>query len=152
MAAPRYGGRLKRAVTFHAPLTLMVGVTLFPFYWMVITSIRPDAELYNVESNPFFTLHPTIKHFQELFALYESEAKRLKEWIDDTVRAGAKVLCGGRCEGVMLEATLLENVPKELPLCAEEAFGPVAMLEPFSDFDAALDAVHGHAGDVGDAP
>src|SRR5262249_40195182 len=46
--AVRYGGPLKRAVTFQIPLVLMVGVTLFPFYWMVITSIRPDPELYNV--------------------------------------------------------------------------------------------------------
>ena len=69
MAAPRYGSPLKRAVTFYIPLVLMVGMTLFPFYWMVITSIRPDSELYNVRMNPFFTLHPTFKHFQDLFEL-----------------------------------------------------------------------------------
>ena len=67
--AVRYGGPLKRAVTFHIPLALLVGGTLFPFYWMVVTSIRPDRELYNVQMNPFFTLHPTIKHFQDLFEL-----------------------------------------------------------------------------------
>lgn len=72
----------------------------------------------------------------------EDEAKRLKRWIDDAVKAGARILCGGRREGVMLEATLLENVPKKLPLCAEEAFGPVAMLERFSDFDDALAEVN----------
>jgi hypothetical protein len=33
--AVQYGGRLKRALTFHVPLTLLVGATLFPFYWMV---------------------------------------------------------------------------------------------------------------------
>jgi multiple sugar transport system permease protein len=47
----------------------MVGATLFPFYWMVVTSIRPDVELYNVKMNPFFTLHPTFKHFEDLFEL-----------------------------------------------------------------------------------
>ena len=67
--AVRYGSPLKRAVTFYIPLTLMVGATLFPFYWMVITSIRPDVELYNVKMNPFFTLHPTFKHFLDLFEL-----------------------------------------------------------------------------------
>src|SRR2546428_152566 len=54
--AVRYGSPLKRAFTFHIPLALMVGATLFPFYWMVVTSIRPDVELYNVKMNPFFTL------------------------------------------------------------------------------------------------
>jgi len=72
----------------------------------------------------------------------ESEAKRLEEWMSAAVTAGARVLCGGRREGVMIEATLLENVPKDLPLCAEEAFGPVALLERFSDFDAALAEVN----------
>src|SRR6059036_857807 len=69
MAAPRYGSPLKRAVTFYVPLTVMVGTTLFPFYWMVITSVRPDVELYNVKMNPFFTLHPTLNHFYYLFEL-----------------------------------------------------------------------------------
>ncbi|MBA3483427.1 MAG: aldehyde dehydrogenase family protein [Pirellulales bacterium] len=72
----------------------------------------------------------------------EDEAKRLKQWVDDAVKAGARILCGGRREGVMLEATLLENVPKDQPLCAEEAFGPVAMLEKFADFDDALTEVN----------
>ena len=67
--AVRYGSPLKRAVTFHIPLTFLIVATLFPFYWMVITSVRPDTELYNVQMNPFFTLHPTFKHFQDLFEL-----------------------------------------------------------------------------------
>jgi len=61
--AVRSRSPLKRAVTFHIPMGLLVGATLFPFYWMVITSIRPDVELYNVKMNPFFTLHPTLTHF-----------------------------------------------------------------------------------------
>ena len=72
----------------------------------------------------------------------ESEAKRLDEWIQAAVKAGAKLLCGGKRDGAMLAATLLENVSHDQPLCANEAFGPVAMLEPFSDFDAALDEVN----------
>src|SRR5438445_13829178 len=69
MAAPRYGSPIKRAATFYIPLTVMVGATRFPFYWMVITSVRPDVELYNVKANPFFTLHPTLDHFYYLFEL-----------------------------------------------------------------------------------
>jgi acyl-CoA reductase-like NAD-dependent aldehyde dehydrogenase len=72
----------------------------------------------------------------------EDEARRLEKWINDAVKVGARVLCGGRRAGVMLEATLLENVPKDQPLCAEEAFGPVAVLDRFSDFDAALAEVN----------
>lgn len=72
----------------------------------------------------------------------ESEAKRLDEWIQAAVKAGAKLLCGGKRDGAMLQATLLEDVPRDQPLCAKEAFGPVAILDRFSDFDVALDEVN----------
>ncbi len=65
-------------------------------------------------------------------------AERLEGWIRSAVARGAKLLCGGRREGVMLEPTLLENVPKDENLCMEEAFGPVAVLSRFGDFDDAL--------------
>lgn len=68
----------------------------------------------------------------------EQEAERLENWIEAAIDAGGKLLCGGKRHGVMLEATLLEDVPKEQPLCAEEAFGPVAVLSRFSSFDEAL--------------
>ncbi|MEN8160162.1 MAG: aldehyde dehydrogenase family protein [Myxococcota bacterium] len=68
----------------------------------------------------------------------EGEAKRLEGWIQDAVAGGAKRLCGGGREGAMLEATLLEDVPRTSDVCAQEAFGPVAVLSRFRDFDAAL--------------
>jgi len=72
----------------------------------------------------------------------EAEAERLESWIQEALDAGAKLLCGGGREGALLQATLLEDVPPELPLCAKEAFGPVAILETFSDFDAVLERVN----------
>ncbi|MEZ4333008.1 MAG: aldehyde dehydrogenase family protein [Myxococcota bacterium] len=72
----------------------------------------------------------------------ESEARRLEGWIADAVDAGARLLCGGGRAGAMLEATLLEDVPKAAKVCAEEAFGPVAVLSKFEDFDAALEEVN----------
>src|SRR2546430_16664909 len=62
----------KRWVYFYIPLTVFVGGTLFPFYWMLITAIRPDAELYRswraASNTPFWTLQPTLEHFQDLMA------------------------------------------------------------------------------------
>jgi acyl-CoA reductase-like NAD-dependent aldehyde dehydrogenase len=72
----------------------------------------------------------------------EGEASRLDGWIQSAIGAGAKLLCGGRREGTMLEATLLEDVPKDEDLVCHEAFGPVAVLSRFSDFDAALGEVN----------
>ncbi len=70
------------------------------------------------------------------------EARRLKDWIEDAVAAGATLLCGGKRDGAMLEATLLEDVPRGQKLRDEEAFGPVAILSKFSDFRAALAEVN----------
>jgi len=72
----------------------------------------------------------------------EEEARRVQEWIDEAVGHGAKVLCGGRREGVMLPATLLENVRREDRLYRREVFGPVAILSRFTDFDEALAEVN----------
>lgn len=74
-----------------------------------------------------------------------SEAERLDAWIKSAIDAGGKLLCGGGREGAMLEATLLEDVPKDQTLCTEEAFGPVAVLSAFSDFDQALAEVNDSA-------
>lgn len=72
----------------------------------------------------------------------ESEARRLAGWMDAAVKSGAKIVAGGRVEGAMFEATLLENVGRASDLYRKEAFGPVAILERFHDFGEALDTVN----------
>jgi acyl-CoA reductase-like NAD-dependent aldehyde dehydrogenase len=72
----------------------------------------------------------------------EGEATRLHGWITDAQERGATLLCGGERDGNMLQATLMENVPHDCELSAEEAFGPVAILEPFDDYDAVLKRVN----------
>jgi acyl-CoA reductase-like NAD-dependent aldehyde dehydrogenase len=72
----------------------------------------------------------------------EGEASRLQGWIDEAAGAGATVLCGGGREGSMLEPTLLEKVDPSLPVSCREAFGPVAVLTKFDDFDEAIRMVN----------
>jgi acyl-CoA reductase-like NAD-dependent aldehyde dehydrogenase len=72
----------------------------------------------------------------------ESEASRLEKWIEAAKKVGGKVLCGGKRAGAMLEATVMEDVPKDQPLCTMEAFGPVVVLSQFSRFQDALDEVN----------
>lgn len=72
----------------------------------------------------------------------ESEAKRLSGWIDEAVARGATVLCGGGRQGPVHELTLVERVPEDAKLWAEEAFGPVACLASYASFDAALATVN----------
>jgi acyl-CoA reductase-like NAD-dependent aldehyde dehydrogenase len=70
------------------------------------------------------------------------EAVRLEKWIAAAVDAGGRVLCGGKRDGAMLAATLLEDVPHDQTICTEEAFGPVAVMSRFTDFDEALTQVN----------
>lgn len=72
----------------------------------------------------------------------EDDARRLENWIQSAVAAGGRLLCGGRRDGVMLEPTLLEDVPPGQTICTHEAFGPVAILSTFRDFDEALSEVN----------
>ncbi|MEQ1726465.1 MAG: aldehyde dehydrogenase family protein [Sphingopyxis sp.] len=70
------------------------------------------------------------------------EAARLKGWIDDAVAGGARLLCGGARDGAMLEATLLENIDRSAAAYREEAFGPLAILSSFTDWNAAMAEVN----------
>jgi acyl-CoA reductase-like NAD-dependent aldehyde dehydrogenase len=72
----------------------------------------------------------------------EAAAERLQGWIDEAQKAGGKILCGGKRKGNMLEATLMENVPKNTKANRMEAFGPFALLEPFKKIDDAIAMVN----------
>ncbi|MBW2200885.1 MAG: aldehyde dehydrogenase family protein [Deltaproteobacteria bacterium] len=72
----------------------------------------------------------------------EKEAIRLETWINSALKRGAQLLCGGKREGALLEATLLAKVPQDENICRKEAFGPVAVVSSFASFDAALDEVN----------
>lgn len=70
----------RKVVTVYLPLLVFLFVLLFPFYWMAITSVKPDAELLSREGNPFWVIAPTIGHFHKL--LFETA---YPEWLWNTV-------------------------------------------------------------------
>lgn len=72
----------------------------------------------------------------------EDAADRIEAWISAAMQGGAKRLAGGRRDGTLLPATLLEKVPRDADLYRKEVFGPVACLERFDDFDDALARVN----------
>ncbi|MEH6347557.1 MAG: aldehyde dehydrogenase family protein [Bermanella sp.] len=71
-----------------------------------------------------------------------NEATRLDNWVQEAVAGGADLLCGGKRDGAMLEATLLEGVSQNQNIRDEEAFGPVAILDSFNDFDEVLKEIN----------
>src|SRR5690606_31299585 len=72
----------------------------------------------------------------------EAAARRVEAWIGEAVAGGAKVLAGGKRAGNLLPATLLEDLPHASALYRQEAFGPVAAIEPFDDYADALARVN----------
>jgi multiple sugar transport system permease protein len=70
----------RRWVTVYIPLGIFVFVLLFPFYWMVITSVKPNNELLSRDGNPFWVIQPTLEHFHKL--LFKTA---YPEWLWNTV-------------------------------------------------------------------
>jgi multiple sugar transport system permease protein len=57
-----------REVSFFGAVGFFVVLTAFPFYWMLITSLKSNSDLYNVTNIPFwFNDPPTLEHFRYLF-------------------------------------------------------------------------------------
>jgi multiple sugar transport system permease protein len=69
-----------KIATVYLPLAIFVFVLLFPFYWMVITSFKPNKELLSREGNPFWVIEPTLAHFKKL--LFDTA---YPEWLWNTV-------------------------------------------------------------------
>ena len=61
----------RRIVTIWLPLTVFLIVLLFPFYWMVMTTFKPNEELLQRSGNPFWVHHPTFAHIHKL--LFETD-------------------------------------------------------------------------------
>jgi multiple sugar transport system permease protein len=57
----------KRLIVFYIPLFMFVVALLFPFFWMLLTSVKPDFELYNARRFPLWVSNPTLTHWTYLF-------------------------------------------------------------------------------------
>lgn len=71
-----------------------------------------------------------------------SDAKRMEEWTNEAIEHGARILCGGKRDGVFFDATWLENVDPGDKVSAREVFGPIATIKPYSNFKAAVEEVN----------
>jgi multiple sugar transport system permease protein len=61
------GAQLRSSVFGYANLTPYVFFALFPFYFMLVTSFKSNAELYNLKSVPFLVESPIADHYSFLF-------------------------------------------------------------------------------------
>ena len=68
----------------------------------------------------------------------ESDAIRVTQWVDEAVRSGARLVCGGARKGSIVEPTVLTGTKPEMKVNCQEIFGPVVTIEPYRAFDEAL--------------
>jgi glyceraldehyde-3-phosphate dehydrogenase (NADP+) len=74
-------------------------------------------------------------------------AVRVRQWVDEALAGGARLVTGGPGEGKLMPPTVLEKVTRDLKVWKDEVFGPVVVLAPFAEFSQALemanDSVYG---------
>ena len=75
----------RKIVTVYVPLLLFVIVLLFPFYWMTITTLKPNNELYNYKDfNPLWVHSPTLQNVRKL--LFDTD---YPQWLMTTMGVAA---------------------------------------------------------------
>ena len=72
----------------------------------------------------------------------ESDAIRAHEWVQEAVRGGARLLCGGHRTGTLLEPTVLTATKPTMKVNCQEIFAPVVTVEPYTDFASALKQIN----------
>jgi acyl-CoA reductase-like NAD-dependent aldehyde dehydrogenase len=68
----------------------------------------------------------------------ETDAVRVTSWVEEAVRSGARLLCGGGRHGSIVDPTVLTGTKPEMKVNCQEIFGPVVTVEPYKTFDEAL--------------
>jgi acyl-CoA reductase-like NAD-dependent aldehyde dehydrogenase len=72
----------------------------------------------------------------------ESDAIRASDWVQEAVRGGARLLCGGQRKGPMLEPTVLTGTRSEMKVNCQEIFAPVVTVEPYDTFEGAVKQIN----------
>ena len=96
-----------------------------------IDALRPKVEAITVgnQLDERTTMGPMIR---------EADAIRVRNWIDEAVAEGARLLCGGRREGHLLEPMILDEVRPQMRVSCQELFGPAVCVTRVGDLDEAL--------------
>ena len=68
----------------------------------------------------------------------EDAAAKVQEWVEEAVRSGGQLLLGGTRRGAVMVPTVLAGVNPSLPVCSQEVFAPVVVVEKFTDFNDAV--------------
>lgn len=71
----------------------------------------------------------------------EAEAVRVESWIDEAVKEGAKVLTGGKREGLIYYPTVIVDADDEMKIVKEELFAPAVVIQPVDSFEEGVERI-----------
>ncbi len=86
---------LERVLFLYAPLLFALVFLVGPFYWMAVTALKPDSELYDGARSPLFVAHPSLEHFVFLFQKTE-----FLRWTFNTMAVAAMSTAIALCMGI----------------------------------------------------
>jgi acyl-CoA reductase-like NAD-dependent aldehyde dehydrogenase len=100
------------------------------------------VELFIAASNRLPTGDPADDGTVVAPMIDEAAADRVWDWVEEARRDGARVLLEGTRDGTQLTPTILAGVPAGAKVREREVFGPVATVEPYTEFDEAIARVN----------
>lgn len=68
----------------------------------------------------------------------QAQLDKIRTYVEEAIAGGAKVLCGGKYEGLCYYPTVLTNVKEDMKVLTEETFGPVAPVIVVEDAEEAI--------------
>ncbi|KAF0199384.1 MAG: glyceraldehyde-3-phosphate dehydrogenase (NADP) [Bacteroidetes bacterium] len=145
------GGNAGVIVTQSAPVELalkkcLVGAFSYSGQVCIHTQrIYVHRDLYTEFSSRFSAMasqlimgDPSLPETEFSAMIDESNAFRVESWVQQALKDGARLLCGGSRAGTLVAPTVLTNTNASMLVCSEEVFGPVVTLEPYENFEDAI--------------
>ncbi len=96
-----------------------------------------------VDKTKALTIGNPLSVETEISAMIDAEnTERIREWVDEAKANGAKILTGGNIVDSIYMPTILIDTKPNMKVCANKAFGPIVIVEPYNTFCDAIDAVN----------
>ena len=100
-------------------------------YGDLLDALKPEVEAITL-GNPLqdgIKMGPMIR---------EKDAKRVTDWVNEAVSGGARLLCGGKRDGTLVQPTLVADVNPNMKISCEEVFGPTVAVTQVNDIEEAI--------------
>ena len=99
MTAAQFQRFVKRLLWLYLPTLLFLVFVLLPFYWMTITSLKQDRNIFDPKANPFwFNMAPTLKHYINLI---NPDKTDFLIWVQNSLMVAALVTVISVTIGIM---------------------------------------------------